>query len=92
MSQPKVLCEVAKLKYFGKGIITLPVSNWNNNTQVVDIDIVNENCTVFVSPEPDSQDKYSKSEIKCVSQSSGKLTFTCNKLPDSDITVNLVTL
>lgn len=92
MSQPKVLCEVEKLKNFGKGIITLSVSDWINKTQIVDIGIVNESCTVIIAPDPDSQDNYTKCEVKCTSQSLGKLTFTCSKLPECDLIANIVTL
>lgn len=76
----------------GKSTVTLTTSNWSNNTQTVNISIVNESCTVIVAPDPDSQENYTKSGVKCVSQSIGNLTFTCDKLPETNITVNIVIL
>ena len=76
----------------GNGTVTLTISGWSSNSQTVSSSIVTENNIVIVTPIPDHQDVYSSSGIKCTSQANGSLVFTCNKLPDINITVNIVVL
>ena len=72
--------------------VTLSASSWSSNSQIVSSSIVTANNVVIVSPVPNNQDIYSNCGIKCTSQSSGSLVFTCSTIPDSDINVNIVVL
>ena len=84
--------EIVKIKDFGKGKVTLRGASWISNTQTVGISIVNSTCTVIISPDPAYQDEYSDSSVRCISQGEGTLTFSCEKIPTSDLIVNIVTL
>lgn len=84
--------EIVKIKDLGKGTVTLRGASWISNTQTVNISIVNSTCTVIVSPAPAYQNEYSDSNVRCISQGEGTLTFSCEKIPTSDLVVNIVTL
>lgn len=72
--------------------ITLTVSAWNNNTQTVAVSGITSDNTVIVSSNPESFDAYSSAKIKCTAQSTNSLTFICDKVPTTDIKVNIVIL
>ena len=72
--------------------VTLTSSGWSSNSQTVSSSIVTASNIVLVAPIPSNQDAYCSSSIKCTTQSSGSLVFTCDSTPDVDINVNVVTL
>lgn len=72
--------------------IVLSVSSWSNNSQTVVCNGVTTNNTVIISPAPASIDAYNKAEIKCISQDTNSLTFTCKKAPEIELTVNVLIL
>lgn len=72
--------------------VILTTDNWVDNSQTVSVDSVTADNIVIVSPAPDSQDNYTQSKIRCVSQSDKELIFSCDTTPTSDINVNIVTL
>ena len=70
--------------------INLLASNWSGLSQTVAVDYAKSNNTIIVSPAVNSIELYSASGVYCSAQSDGNLTFTCNNVPTSDITVNVV--
>lgn len=70
--------------------ITLSSSGWSSKSQTVSASYVTSSNIVIVAPSPSYTKAYSDSQIICTSQSSGKLTFTCQTVPTSNISVNVV--
>lgn len=72
--------------------ITLTASGWVDNVQFVVAKYVTENNLVMISPEPSSvnYNEYFESNIRCVSQSDGLLTFRREYESKLDILVNVV--
>lgn len=70
----------------------LLTTDWDNNSQTVDITGVTANDTVLVSPVPSSIGLYAAFGIVCTAQGEGNLTFTCDFLPSEDISVNVIIL
>lgn len=71
---------------------TLSVTDWTSNTQTVNVVGVKSDSTIIVSPTPSSQEIWGKAQVICTTQSDGKLTFECKKVPTSAITANIVIL
>ena len=70
---------------------TLASSGWNSsNQQTVSVTGVTASNLVLVSPAPASFIAYGEANIYCLSQASGTLTFKCESIPDTNITVNVV--
>ena len=72
--------------------IVLPVASWNNNSQTVTCTGVTVDNTIIVTPTPDSLEIYSSAQVKCITQASNSLTFTCSEMPESDVQVNIIIL
>lgn len=72
--------------------VNLAVADWAEHSQTVDAAGVTANNVVVVSPSPLYHDLYTKSGVKCLSQASGKLTFTCKLTPEDPIVVNVLIL
>ena len=72
--------------------VSLLASNWYNNKQTINLDIVTANNSVFVSPEPSEANylAYIESGIRCVSQDDGQITFGCIETPIVDLLANIV--
>ena len=71
-------------------IITLHQNMWNNNTYIADCAGVSETNIVFVSPSTSDYIEYCSCEIFCISQGNNSLTFKCNKVPNEDISINIL--
>lgn len=69
---------------------TLVVANWSNNSQTVQVSGVTATNTVFVAPAPASADDWATNGILCVAQGAGSLTFSCDSVPSTAITANVV--
>ena len=69
--------------------ISLTASDWSNNKQTVSATGVTADNNVFVSPAPASHTAYCESGVRCTAQAAGSLTFTCDEVPDSTLSVNL---
>lgn len=70
--------------------ITIAVSDWANNEATKTVTGVTADNTVIVSPDPVSADVYAEAGILCTAQAANSLTFTCDTVPSSDVTVNIV--
>lgn len=70
--------------------VTISSSSWSDNKTVADVPIVKSSNNVFVSCVSDYKDVCSECGIKATQQSDGKLTFTCESVPSSDVVFNII--
>lgn len=70
--------------------IVIAVSDWSNNTATKNVTGVTPNNIVLVSPDPTSAEDYASAGILCTAQAYNSLTFTCDTVPASSVTVNVV--
>ena len=72
----------------------LPDSAWVDNKQIVNVDGVTNDNVVIANPDPsvDNYKAYTECAVRCIAQSSGKLTFVCDYVPDTSIIVNILML
>lgn len=73
---------------------TLSVSGWSNNSQTVTVNGVLSDANaqvVTVSPaNKTSADAWGEGGVWCASQGTNSLTFTCESVPSSNISLNIV--
>lgn len=73
--------------------ITLSASSWSSNTQTVTVSGVSATETAqLITPTPAiaSQSAYYEAGIMCTGQAANSLTFTCQTVPTSNLTVHVV--
>ena len=73
--------------------ITLTTSGWSSNTQTVTVSGVSASETAqLITPTPAiaSQSAYYEAGIMCTNQGTNSLTFTCQTVPTSNLTVYVV--
>ena len=73
--------------------ITLTTSGWSSNTQTVTVSGVSATETAqLITPTPAiaSQSAYYEAGIMCTGQAANRLTFTCQTVPTSNLTVYVV--
>ena len=73
--------------------ITLTTSGWSSNTQTVTVSGVSASETAqLIAPTPAiaSQSAYYEAGIMCTNQGTNSLTFTCQTVPTSNLTVYVV--
>lgn len=73
--------------------ITLSSSSWSNNTQTVTVSgVVASETAQLITPTPAiaSQSAYYEAGIMCTGQAANSLTFTCQTVPTSNLTVYVV--
>lgn len=73
--------------------ITLTTSGWSSNTQTVTVSGVSASETAqLITPTPAiaSQSAYYEAGIMCTGQAANSLTFTCQTVPTSNLTVYVV--
>lgn len=73
--------------------VSLPVSGWSNNTQTVTVTgVLADETKQLIQPMPAiaSQSAYYEAGILCTGQAANQLTFTCQTVPMSDLTVYVV--
>ena len=69
---------------------TLTLADWVENQQTIALENVSLETIVWVSPNPVSNEAYTTSEILCVEQNQGTLTFSCTELPTEDVLINII--
>lgn len=69
---------------------SLPTSGWSNKTCTASVAGVTASNNVIVSPAPASYSAYASAGIYCSAQGAGTLTFTCDTVPTTAITVNVM--
>ena len=67
-------------------------TTWSSKTQTVSVTGVTASNTVIVTPAPASHDAYCAAGVYCSAQASGTLTFKCDEVPESALTVNILIL
>ena len=70
--------------------VTLTSAWWSSKSQTVSATGVTASNTVIVSPAPANINDYASNSVYCESQGSWTLTFKCNTVPDSAISVNVL--
>lgn len=73
--------------------VTLTTSGWSSNTQTVTVSGVSATETAqLITPTPAiaSQSAYYEAGIMCTNQAANSLTFTCQTVPTSNLTVYVV--
>ena len=72
-----------------KGVtVTLPAAGWSDNTQVINVSGYNTSERNFIAPDYASIPEYAACGIRAI-ESMGALTFTCNIVPENDLTINV---
>lgn len=73
-------------------VATLTVAGWSNKTQTVTVSGVTASNIVYVAPDSASHKDYADAEVICTAQAANQLTFTCENVPTTKLTVNVVIL
>lgn len=70
-------------------VITLSASKWSNKQQAVSVEGLSEDDTVFSTPDASSRELYVESNVKLSAQGEGTLTYVCEEVPASNLTINV---
>lgn len=70
--------------------VTIATSDWSNNTCTKSVSGVTASNNIVVSPAPASFLAYGEAQIRATAQGSGTVTFTCESVPSSSITINVL--
>ena len=74
-------------------VVVLTVSGWTaTKTQVVACSHATATNTIIVSPDPASTPDYSSAKVYATAQAAGTLTFTCDTIPTTVLTVNVISM
>ena len=65
-------------------------TTWSSKQQSVTVSGVTTSNTVIVTPAPASYNMYCECGVYCSAQAANSLTFTCDEVPTSSLTVNIV--
>jgi len=71
---------------------TLTAAGWDTSKylQRVSVDGITATNTVILAPSDDTYVDYGKAHVRCISQTTNALTFLCEKIPTTSLTVNVV--
>ena len=72
--------------------VTLTTAGWSNNSQSVTVTGVTASNSVIVTAAAASESTYLSCGVKCSSQATDTLTFTCTTTPTAAIDVNVIVL
>lgn len=72
--------------------LSIATTDWSSKTATKTATGVTASNTVIISPAPASITAWGDAGIKCTAQASNSLTFTCEEVPTSAISVNVVIL
>lgn len=70
--------------------VTLATADWSSNAQTVNVTGVTASNSVMLSPAPASQYLYAANGVTCSAQGAGTLTFSCETVPGSALTINVL--
>ena len=74
--------------------VTLGVAAWAGAaapfTQTVTVQWAAAATNIIVAPAPASLDAYGAAQVRCTAQAANSLTFACSKVPESNLTVNIL--
>lgn len=69
--------------------VLLTTTGWNNLAQTVSVTGMTADSIVWVSPQPADFIAYGKAGVYASAQGTGTITFRCNAVPSTNVTVNL---
>lgn len=73
---------------------TLTVAGWTGEaapfTQTITVEGMTAASNIIVAPAPASLDAYGAAQVRCTAQAANSLTFACSKVPESNLTVNIL--
>ena len=70
----------------------LSASGWSGLSQQVALPAATPEAVLVVSPAPESAEAWGRAGVYAASQTAGKVTFMCRKVPTADLTANVVVL
>ena len=70
--------------------VTLSTSGWSSNSQTATVSGVTSNSILIISPAPTSISAYGAYGVYASSQSTNSVTFKCESVPESSLTVNVL--
>ena len=70
--------------------VTIATSDWSSNVCTKNVTGVTSSNHIIVSPAPASYLAYGEAQIRAVSQGSGTISFACESVPSSSVTVNVM--
>lgn len=68
----------------------LSATLWDSNSQTISVANLTLDDNVIISATPDCMEEYCLRGIMCVTQADGQLTFTCNSIPECDISISIL--
>lgn len=69
---------------------TLAAASWSSKQQTVSVSGVTASNHIIVTPAAASYVAYAESMVRCVAQTEGSLTFQCEDVPATALTVNIL--
>lgn len=75
---------------FSAIVVVLTPSDWSNNSQTTTATGVTSSSTIIISPALESFDEYMECNVKCTTQGTDSLTFTCDFVPSTTLMVNVL--
>lgn len=69
---------------------TLAVASWSSKKQTVSVAGVTTSNHIIVTPAAASYVAYAESMVRCITQAAGSLTFQCEDVPATALTVNIL--
>ena len=74
--------------------VSLTIANWTGEaapfTQTITVQGITAASNIIVAPAPASLDAYGAAQVRCTAQAANSLTFACSKVPESNLTVNIL--
>lgn len=75
-------------------IVSLAIANWTGEAapfaQTITVEGMTTNANMIACPAPASLDVYGAAGVRCTEQAANSLTFTCEKAPETNLTVNIL--
>lgn len=75
--------------------VSLAAEGWSDKNQTVTVTGViadSDKCHVIVSPAEVSREAYNDAVVRCTAQGDGTLTFACDDIPETELTVCVLIL
>ena len=75
-------------------IVALAIANWTGEAapfaQTITVEGMTAASNIIVAPAPASLEAYGSAQVRCTAQAANSLTFACSKVPESNLTVNIL--
>lgn len=75
-------------------IVSLAIANWTGEAapfaQTITVEGMTAASNIIVAPAPASLEAYGSAQVRCTAQAANSLTFACSKVPESNLTVNIL--